>query len=95
MNLRVQWREEAVADLEVAAAWSIRQAAAVVNAVDALAAHGFCVGTVVPKVRGADAWPDTARYWPAPPLGVVVDYQPGELVVLAVLDLRRRSGRPG
>jgi hypothetical protein len=94
VSLRILWREEAVADLEAAAAWSVRQAAAVVNAVDALAVHGFVVGTVVPPVRGAGAWPSTARYWPAPPLGVVVDYPPGELVVLAVIDLRRRTGRP-
>jgi hypothetical protein len=94
VTLRLTWREEAIADLEAAAEWSSRQALAVLNAVESLAAHGFMVGTVVPSVRGADTWPSTARYWPAPPLGVVVDYPPGELVVLAVIDLRRHSGRP-
>lgn len=94
MALRVVWREEALADLEAAADWSWRQAEAVLNAVESLAAHGFRVGTVVPLVRGADAWPVSARYWPAPPLDVIVDFQPGELVVLAVVDLRRQAGRP-
>jgi len=75
------WEEGALAELEVAAGWSVRQAAPVVWAMQRMADTGLCLGRA-----SADG---LYRYWPVPPLGVLYRLSGDDLIVVAVLDSRR------
>jgi hypothetical protein len=84
--VRLSWDEGALADLEAAAEWSWRQAAAVVAAMEWMAGGAWSLGrpTLKPELR----------YWPVPPLGVVYRVLGDELIVVAVLDPRRVRDLP-
>jgi hypothetical protein len=79
------WSPRALSQLETAAEWSRVQAAAVVDAMERLAAHGLSLGRRVP---GTDE-----LYWPVPPLGVFYWVDGATLEVVEVVDRRRRRGR--
>ena len=68
---------------EGAARWSPVQAEAVVKAMTWMVETGFSLGRRIP---GTDA-----RYWPVPPLGVVYRVERESMVVLEVIDARRRK----
>lgn len=80
--LKLVWTDSALRDLEAAAAWSLPQARAVVEAMERMAATGWSLGR---PLRGRE------RYWPVPPLGVIYEVRGAELVVVAVWDTRRRG----
>ena len=84
--MRLVWDEPALADLAVAAEWSIPQARAVVEAMEGMAQRGFSLGkpTTIPGVR----------YWPVPPLGVFYAVAGDELRVLQIVDARRMTNAP-
>lgn len=83
MNYRLDWSERALSQLETAAEWSLPQAEAVVNAMERLAASGLSLGRSVPGTG--------LHYWPVPPLGVLYRVLGPSMVVVAVVDRRRRS----
>lgn len=78
---RLNWSDGALTYLEQLVERAPGQAAAVVNAMDWLAASGFALG---PEVR-----PGT-RYWPVPPQGVYYTARGRYLSVVRVVDVRRR-----
>jgi plasmid stabilization system protein ParE len=81
--MRLRWEDRALEDLEEIANRAPVQAAAVVRAAEWLAAQQFArLGRNVPGTR--------QRYWPVPPLGIFYRVEPGELVIMAVADSRRR-----
>ena len=84
--MRLNWDESALADLEGAAEWSSRQAAAVVASMDWMAERGWSLGrpTLNPELR----------YWPVPPLEVIDRVVGDELIVVAVVDVRRLRRLP-
>jgi plasmid stabilization system protein ParE len=84
--LRLVWAPAALQDLEEAAAWSTRQAAAVVDAMERMATSGWSLGK--PTRRPG------IRYWPVPPLGVFYRVVGEELRVLQVVDVRRLLEAP-
>jgi transposase len=80
--LRLLWTEHVLSDLANAAGWSRVQAEAVVNAMTWMAETGFSLGR---RIRQSGE-----RYWPVPPLGVVYRVQGDTMIVLEVIDARRR-----
>jgi hypothetical protein len=84
--LRLVWSPSSLQDLEEAAAWSIGQAAAVVDAMERMATIGWSLGK--PTRRPG------VRYWPVPPLGVFYEVAGDELRVLQVVDARRLLEEP-
>ena len=84
--MRLVWEEPALADLAVAADWSIPQARAVVEAMERMAERGFSLG----KATGTPG----VRYWPVPPLGVFYVVAGDELRVLEIVDARRMPDAP-
>jgi hypothetical protein len=80
--LRLLWTEHALEDLERAARWSGVQAEAVVNAMTWMVDTGFSLGRRIPGTDG--------RYWPVPPLGVAYRVERDSMLVLEVIDGRRR-----
>lgn len=84
--MRLVWEEGALADLEAAAEWSWRQAAAVVAAMEWMAAGRWSLGR--PTLR------PELRYWPVPPLGVIYRVTAKELIVVTVIDPRRLRRLP-
>lgn len=84
--MRLVWAEGALDDLERAAEWSWRQAAAVVSAMEWMADRGASLGR--PTLH-----PDL-RYWPVPPLGVIYRVRGDELIVVTIVDPRRTVELP-
>jgi hypothetical protein len=84
--LRLVWDEDALADLAQAAEWSWRQASAVLNMMEWMAATGRSLGH---PTLNADL-----RYWLVPPLGVIYRVYGDELIVAAVVDPRRMGELP-
>lgn len=84
--MRLVWEEPALADLAVAAEWSIPQAQAVVEAMERMAERGFSLGKPT-TTHGV-------RYWPVPPLGVFYAVAGDELRVLQIVDVRRITSAP-
>lgn len=84
--MRLDWEPQALQDLAAAVAWSQRQAAAVVDAMDSMALGGWSLGraTLTPNLR----------FWPVPPLAVMYRVEYDALVVVRVLDTRRLRERP-
>ncbi len=81
--MRLLWTEHALEDLEGAARWSPVQTEAVVNAMTWMVDTGFSLGRRLPRTDG--------RYWAVPPLGVAYPVERDSLVVLEVIDARRRK----
>jgi hypothetical protein len=84
--LRLDWELRALEDLATAVAWSQRQAAAVVDAMESMATGGWSLGreTLTPNLR----------CWPVAPLAVLYRVEHDALVVVRVLDTRRLQARP-
>lgn len=82
MRLEPRWDEEAEADLQEAAARSLRQAARVVDEVDRLCRIGWSLG---------HPWSEdpTSMYWPVPPLALIYKVVGDRLYILRVVDARR------
>jgi hypothetical protein len=79
--VRLVWTEGSLGELEVAAAWSLQEAARVVVAMERMSETGFDLGR--PTDDGG------YRYWPVPPLGVVYWSNGEELTIISVVDVRR------
>ena len=84
--MRLVWQERALSDLAARAAWSIPQAAAVVEVMERMADRGFSLGKPTGRLG--------VRYWPVPPLGVLYSVVGDELRVLRVVDVRRLHKLP-
>jgi plasmid stabilization system protein ParE len=81
--LRLLWTDAALAQLEALADRAPAQAAAVVRAMEWMAARDMGdLGRRVPGRR--------RRYWPVPPQGVYYSAERGQLIVYEVRDARRR-----
>jgi hypothetical protein len=77
------WTETALAQLEKLAERAPAQVAAVVRAMDWMAARDMGkLGRRIPGRR--------RRYWPVPPQGVYYQARHGELIVHEIRDARRR-----
>ena len=84
--MRLVWEEGALDDLERAAEWSWRQAAAIVSAMEWMADRRASLGR--PTLNR------DLRYWPVPPLGVMYRVHGDEMIVVAVVDPRRLGRLP-
>ena len=84
--MKLVWQRAAQQDLDQAAAWSARQAEAVVVAMEHMASVGWSLGK--PTGRAG------VRYWPVPPLGVFYRVRADELIVIQVVDVRRLLQAP-
>jgi plasmid stabilization system protein ParE len=78
--LKLVWERPALDDLAEAAAWSPRQAQAVVREMERMCARGWSLGHPTE---------DGLRYWPVPPLAVFYELVGYELHVVGVRDARR------
>ena len=83
--MRLVWKPRALRHLEAAADWSPKQAMAVVDAVERMVLSGWSLGRPVGK---------RLRWLPVPPLAILYDVRPGEIVVVAVIDVRRLRNPP-
>jgi hypothetical protein len=73
-------------DLAAVRVRSRRQASAVVDAMERMAASGFSLGKATDR--------PSVRYWPVPPLGVLYTVSGEQLLVLRVVDARRMLQLP-
>jgi ParE toxin of type II toxin-antitoxin system, parDE len=81
--LRVDWSDEALADLEELTEWAPVQAVNVFNAVLWLGRQRFPnLGRYLPEFE--------CRYWAVPPQGILYEVEGGVLRVLRIYDARRR-----
>jgi hypothetical protein len=85
--LRLVWEPAALQDLGEAAAWSPKQAGAVVAAMERMASIGWSLGKPARRRPGI-------RYWPVPPLGVFYEVAGDELRVIQLVDVRRLLEAP-
>ena len=81
--MRLRWRRQARSDLRELAERAPAQAAAVYRTAQWLAEQNF--SRLGHPVAGTDE-----RYWPVPPQGIFYRVGKGELLIIRVLDTRRR-----
>lgn len=80
------WDPPALEDLATIRVRSRRQASAVAEAMERMAATGFSLGKATDRPG--------VRYWPVPPLGVLYTVSGERLLVLRVVDARRMIQSP-